>query len=160
MKRVKRCNAASNRSPLQRPKVLTGTSSDLLPFFERYVKHGNSVDFNEHLSNQVRDNGRFLVKADGQPFLWFADTAWELFHRLDREDADHIFKGGPNRNSHLFRLLSSENLMEPGTERLWRSSPSGCRSDASKRALFPTCGLDLRRKPPWSDARYFANMGR
>ena len=37
----------------------------------------------------VSENGRFLVKTDGQPFAWFADTAWELFHRLNREDAAH-----------------------------------------------------------------------
>jgi hypothetical protein len=36
---------------------------------------------------KVSDNQRFLVTADGQPFFWLGDTAWELFHRLDREDA-------------------------------------------------------------------------
>lgn len=35
----------------------------------------------------ISDNQRFLVTADGQPFFWLGDTAWELFHRLDREDA-------------------------------------------------------------------------
>ena len=32
---------------------------------------------------QVSDNRRFLVTADGRPFFWLGDTAWELFHRLD-----------------------------------------------------------------------------
>jgi hypothetical protein len=32
----------------------------------------------------VSENGRFLVRADGRPFFYLADTAWELFHRLDR----------------------------------------------------------------------------
>ncbi len=36
---------------------------------------------------RVSDNGRFLVFTDGQPFFWLGDTAWELFHRLDREEA-------------------------------------------------------------------------
>jgi hypothetical protein len=36
---------------------------------------------------QVSENQRFLVTADGKPFFWLADTAWELFHRLDREQA-------------------------------------------------------------------------
>lgn len=36
---------------------------------------------------RVSDNGRFLVTADGAPFFWLGDTAWELFHRLDREEA-------------------------------------------------------------------------
>src|SRR6478735_5636776 len=35
---------------------------------------------------RVSDNQRFLVKADGQPFFWQGDTAWELLHRLNREE--------------------------------------------------------------------------
>lgn len=35
----------------------------------------------------VSDDGRRLVGEEGTPFFWLADTAWELFHRLDREDA-------------------------------------------------------------------------
>ena len=31
---------------------------------------------------------KFLVETEtGKPFFWLGDTAWELFHRLDREDA-------------------------------------------------------------------------
>lgn len=33
---------------------------------------------------KVSDNGRFLTTADGQPFFWLGDTAWELAGRLDR----------------------------------------------------------------------------
>ena len=36
---------------------------------------------------KVSENKRFLVTADGQPFFWLGDTAWELFHRPTREDA-------------------------------------------------------------------------
>jgi hypothetical protein len=36
---------------------------------------------------KVSDNGRFLVTAEGKPFFYLADTAWELFHRLDRKQA-------------------------------------------------------------------------
>lgn len=35
---------------------------------------------------QVSENGRFLVTEEGAPFFWLGDTAWELFHRLDREE--------------------------------------------------------------------------
>ncbi len=38
---------------------------------------------------KISDNQRFLVTADGQPFFWLGDTAWELFHRLNREEAIH-----------------------------------------------------------------------
>lgn len=36
---------------------------------------------------RVSENQRFLVTADGMPFFWLGDTAWELFHRASREDA-------------------------------------------------------------------------
>jgi len=36
---------------------------------------------------RVSDNHRFLVTGDGRPFFWLGDTAWELFHRLNREEA-------------------------------------------------------------------------
>ncbi|UCS93825.1 glycoside hydrolase family 140 protein [Echinicola marina] len=35
----------------------------------------------------VSDNGRFLVYQDGTPFFYLGDTAWELFHRLNRGEA-------------------------------------------------------------------------
>jgi hypothetical protein len=37
---------------------------------------------------KISDNKRFLVSQDGKPFFWLGDTAWELFHRLNREEAD------------------------------------------------------------------------
>lgn len=36
---------------------------------------------------RVSENGRFLVREDGRPFFYLGDTAWELFHRLNREEA-------------------------------------------------------------------------
>lgn len=34
-------------------------------------------------------DGRYLYRtATGNPFLWIADTSWELFHRLNKTDAD------------------------------------------------------------------------
>ena len=37
---------------------------------------------------RVSESGRFLVKEDGAVFFWLGDTAWQLFHRLDREEAE------------------------------------------------------------------------
>jgi hypothetical protein len=36
---------------------------------------------------RVSPNKRFLVTAEGRPFFYLADTAWELLHRLDRKQA-------------------------------------------------------------------------
>lgn len=41
---------------------------------------------------KVSDNHRFLVTDDSKPFFWLGDTAWELFHRLNRDDAEAYLK--------------------------------------------------------------------
>ena len=39
-------------------------------------------------SLRVSPYKRHLLYQDGTPFFYLGDTAWELFHRLDREEAD------------------------------------------------------------------------
>lgn len=39
----------------------------------------------QHL--RVSKNKRFLETIEGKPFMWIGDTAWELFHKLKREEA-------------------------------------------------------------------------
>ena len=41
---------------------------------------------------KVSENNRYLVHSDGTPFFWLGDTAWELFHRLNKEEADQYLK--------------------------------------------------------------------
>ncbi len=38
-------------------------------------------------SLQVDPSHRILVRENGTPFVWLGDTAWELFHRLNQEEA-------------------------------------------------------------------------
>ncbi len=38
-------------------------------------------------SLKISENGRYIEKEDGTPFLWIGDTGWELFHKLNREEA-------------------------------------------------------------------------
>ena len=40
----------------------------------------------------VGPNHQFLYTAEGKPFFWLGDTAWELFHRLDREEAEKYLR--------------------------------------------------------------------
>lgn len=35
---------------------------------------------------QIHPNHRFLMTSESEPFFWMADTAWELFHRLDKQE--------------------------------------------------------------------------
>lgn len=58
---------------------------------------------------KVSDNKRFLVQANGTPFFWLADTAWELFHRLDRDDAERYLR---NRAQRRFTVIQAVALAE------------------------------------------------
>lgn len=35
---------------------------------------------------RVSENQRFLITADGEPFFWLADTAWQMIHDLDEAE--------------------------------------------------------------------------
>jgi hypothetical protein len=58
---------------------------------------------------RVSDNHRFLVKEDGTPFFYLGDTAWELFHRLNREEADRYLA---NRASKGFTVIQAVAIAE------------------------------------------------
>jgi hypothetical protein len=58
---------------------------------------------------KVSDNKRFIVTADNKPFFWMGDTAWELFHRLTREEADTYLK---NRAEKGFTVIQAVVLAE------------------------------------------------
>src|SRR4051812_8293724 len=54
-------------------------------------------------------NPHFLSTTDNQPFFYLADTAWELFHRLTREQADRYLK---NRAEKRFTVIQAVLLAE------------------------------------------------
>lgn len=58
---------------------------------------------------RVSDNHRFLVYEDGRPFFYLGDTAWELFHRLNREDSEHYLK---DRAAKGFTVIQAVALAE------------------------------------------------
>ncbi len=58
---------------------------------------------------RIHENQRYLTNADGTPFFWLGDTAWELFHRLDREEADRYLS---NRAAKEFTIIQAVVLAE------------------------------------------------
>ncbi len=58
---------------------------------------------------RVSDNRRFLVNQDGRPFFYLGDTAWELFHRLNREEAARYLE---NRAGKGFTVIQAVALAE------------------------------------------------
>lgn len=60
---------------------------------------------------RVSEDGRYLEHGDGTPFFWLGDTAWELFHRLDREEAALYLE---DRRSKGFTVIQAVVLAELG----------------------------------------------
>lgn len=58
---------------------------------------------------RVSDNRRFLVTADGQPFFYLGDTVWELFHRLNRDEAERYLR---KRAAQGFTVIQAVVLAE------------------------------------------------
>ncbi len=58
---------------------------------------------------RVSDDGRRLVKEDGSAFIYLADTAWELFHRCNREEAELYLR---DRRDKGFTVIQAVILAE------------------------------------------------
>ena len=58
---------------------------------------------------KVSDNRRFLTYEDGRPFFYLGDTAWELFHRLGREEAEDYLQ---DRAAKKFTVIQAVVLAE------------------------------------------------
>ncbi|MBG9376233.1 glycoside hydrolase family 140 protein [Panacibacter sp. DH6] len=69
------------------------------------------VTITVHLFAQLRIGAdkHYLQKKDGTPFFWLGDTAWELFHRLSREEAVTYLQ---NRADKGFTVIQAVVLAE------------------------------------------------
>ncbi|MGA9294863.1 MAG: glycoside hydrolase family 140 protein [Ignavibacteriaceae bacterium] len=69
---------------------------------------GKSVDFS-HGKLKISENKKILVFEDGTPFFYLGDTAWELFHRLNKEEVEKYID---NRRSKGFTVIQAVILAE------------------------------------------------
>src|SRR5262247_1744202 len=58
---------------------------------------------------KVSENHRYLQYDDGRPFFYLGDTAWELFHRLNREEATLYLT---NRSKKGFTVIQATVISE------------------------------------------------
>jgi hypothetical protein len=69
---------------------------------------------------QVHPNHRFLMTSEKEPFFWMADTAWELFHRLDKQEAILYFDKRKEQGFNVVQavvLAELDGLNEPNANR-------------------------------------------
>jgi len=71
---------------------------------------------------RVHADGHFLETADGRPFFWLADTAWELIHRTTRDECDFYLR---TRARQGFTVIQAVALAE--FDGLNQPTPEGLR---------------------------------
>ena len=54
----------------------------------------------------VSENCRYLAAATGEPFFWLGDTAWELFHRLTREEAERFLENRRRKGLNVIQAVA------------------------------------------------------
>jgi hypothetical protein len=79
----------------------------LLPLF--FILLSTSLSAATLPSIKVSTNRRFLVDQSGKPFFYLADTAWELFHRLNRTEAREYLR---KRAAQRFTVIQAVALAE------------------------------------------------
>lgn len=58
---------------------------------------------------EIHSGNKYLMTSEGDPFFWMADTAWELFHRLDSEETAFYLD---KRKSQGFNVIQAVVLSE------------------------------------------------
>lgn len=72
---------------------------------------------------KISDNGHYLQQADGTPFFYQGDTAWELFHRLDREEAEMYLKNRAAKGYNVIQAVALAELDGIGTPNAYGHLP-------------------------------------
>lgn len=72
---------------------------------------------------KVSDNHRFLVKEDGTPFFYLGDTCWELFHRLNREDAVRYLDDRAGKGFNVLQAVALAEVDGINTPNAYGHSP-------------------------------------
>jgi hypothetical protein len=92
---------------------------------------GASVDFS-HGKLVVDASKRHLTFEDGAPFFYFGDTAWELFHRLDKKSTEIYLE---NRREKGFTVIQAVLLAE--LDGLQTPTPAGVTPLKDNNPLLP-----------------------
>jgi len=73
----------------------------------------------------VSENGKYLVTAAGDPFFWMGDTAWDLTHRLTKEEIEIYLDDRKDKgfNVIFFRLPFKDLEGEPQRDNRYGQVP-------------------------------------
>lgn len=110
----------------------------------------------------IHSNKRFLTKANGEPFFYLGDTAWELFHRLNRQEADLYLQDRVSKGFTVIQavvLAELNGLEEPnpyGHRPLDNNDPTQPNEDYFQHVDYivdraEALGLMIGMLPTWGD---------
>jgi hypothetical protein len=83
-----------------------------------------------------------LAEADGSPFFWLGDTAWEIVHRLDREEVTRYLDDRAAKGFTIIQVVAHGRITDG-----WATAPN-------RYGHAPYLDGDLRRP----NARFFAHL--
>jgi hypothetical protein len=110
----------------------------------------------------VSRNRRFLTYENGAPFFYLGDTAWELFHRLNREEADLYLEDRAAKGFTVIQavvLAERDGLRDPnpyGATPLENNDPTRPNEDYFEHVDYivhkaDQVGLVIGMLPTWGD---------
>ncbi len=119
---------------------------------------------------KVSSNQRYLMTANGKPFFWLGDTAWELFHRLTREEAELYLKNRADKGFTVIQavvLAELDGLHDPnayGEIPLENDDPTQPREAYFQHVDYiirkaEQLGLHIGLLPTWGDKVFKDNWG-
>lgn len=68
-------------------------------------------------------NGRYLVTEKGTPFFYLGDTAWELFHRLTREEVELYLRDRAAKGFTVIQAVALAEFDGLGTPNVYGHTP-------------------------------------
>ncbi|TDO05419.1 glycoside hydrolase family 140 protein [Sunxiuqinia elliptica] len=119
---------------------------------------------------RVSQNGRYLVYQDGSPFFYLGDTAWELFHRLNRAEASLYLKDRAEKGFTVIQavvLAEHDGLNDPnayGATPLINHDPSKLDEGYFEHVDYiikkaEEYSLHIALLPTWGDKLFKAKWG-
>ena len=118
----------------------------------------------------VSENHRYLVTEDGQPFFWMADTAWELFHRCDREEADMYLEKRAEQGFNVVQAVALAEIDGLNTPNPYGHTPLLNNDPATPNEAYfehvdyiitkaDELGIYIALLPTWGDKLFKNNWG-
>jgi len=103
----------------------------------------------------VSDNGRYLATGDGKPFFWLGDTAWLLFSKLTREEANTYLE---DRKQKGFNVIQVMVLHDVAAENVYGDSALVAKNVSRPLSTAGTSSKDSIAYDYWDHVDYIVDQ--